>query len=257
MMTRMLRLLLIFLACAGWSSAAQGADRRYPVTDFDRVIVEGPYSVTLTVGPGSSAVAHGSIQALDAVTVEVQGTTLRIRRNRSAWGGTPGQPAGPVTITLATRNLRSARVIGTGTLAVAGARGLKVEFSVEGNGHMRATSLAADTLTLATRGSGSFELQGEAKVLTADIQGSGSLTGTAFTADTGTISAATSGSISLAARRAIKIVANGLGDVAIGGAPACTINGPGAAAVRCGGNAKVAAGNAAGTGPAAKRVSPP
>jgi hypothetical protein len=229
----MLRLALLFAACFV-CSAAHGADRRYPVTDFDQVIVEGPYSVTLTVGQPSAAVARGSPQALDAVTVEVQGTTLRIRRNRNSWGGTPGQAPGPATITLSTRNLRSARVIGTGTLAVSGARGLRLDFSVEGTGQVRATGLAADTLTLATRGSGSFDLQGEAKVLTADLQGSGSLVGHALTADTATVSASTSGSVTLMVRRAIKVIANGLGDVAIGGTPACTISGSGASGVRCG-----------------------
>jgi len=232
----MIRLLFLLaaLSCGAGAGAAQGADRRYAIADFDRVVVEGPYAVTLTVGPPSSATARGSAQALEGVIVDVQGTILRIRRNRNAWGGTPGRAPEPATIGLTTRNLRSARVAGTGSLAIGGARGLRVDFTVEGSGQLRATGLQADTLALGMRGSGSLQVEGAAKALTADIQGSGSLDGTGLTTETATIFAATSGNIGLSARRSAKITANGLGQVAVGGTPACTITGPGAAEVRCG-----------------------
>ena len=225
---------LALAAAAFTASAAHGGDRRYAVGDFDRVIVEGPYAVTLTVGPPSSAIGRGSSQALEAVTVDVQGTTLRIRRNRSAWGGTPGRAPEPATIALTTRNLRLARVIGAGSLDLSGARGLRVDLSVEGSGLLRGRALAADTLAIGLRGSGSFELAGNAKVVTADLQGSGSVDAGALTTETATILAATSGNVSLSARRAAKVTANGLGEIVVTGTPACTISGPAAAQVRCG-----------------------
>jgi hypothetical protein len=230
----MLRLLALTIALFAGAGAAHAADRRYAIADFDRVIIEGPYAVTLTVGQPSSAVGRGSAQALEAVTVDVQGTTLRVRRNRSAWGGTPGRAPEPATIALTTRNLRSVRVIGTGTMDLSGARGLRVDLSVEGSGRLRARALAADTLSLAIRGSGSFELAGSAKAVTADLQGSGSVDGTALTTESATIFAATSGTIALTARRAAKVTAHGLGEVTISGTPACTISGPAAGQVRCG-----------------------
>lgn len=230
----MLRLIALIAACLAAFGTAHGAERRYAVTDFDRVVIEGPYAVSLTVGPPSNALARGSAQALEAVTVEVQGTTLRVRRNRGAWGGPAGSPPEPATIVLTTRNLRMARVIGTGTLDLTGARGLRVDLSVEGSGQLRARSLAADTLFIGMRGSGSFELAGTAKALTAELQGSGSVQGAALATETATILAATSGNVSVSAGRAAKVTANGLGDIVIGGTPACTISGPAAAQVRCG-----------------------
>jgi hypothetical protein len=227
-------LIALFAGTGAGMGAAPAADRRYAIADFDRVIVEGPYVVTLTVGQPSSAVGRGSAQALEAVTVDVQGTTLRIRRNPGAWGGTPGRAPEPATITLSTRNLRSVRVIGTGSLDLSGARGLRVDLSVEGSGRLRARALAADTLALAMRGSGDLELAGTAKAVTADLQGSGSVDGTALTTETATIFAATSGNIILSARRSAKVTAHGVGDVVIVGTPACTISGPSAGQVRCG-----------------------
>jgi hypothetical protein len=227
------RLLLLLIACFA-AAPAHAADRRFAVPDFDRVIVEGPYAVTLAVGQPSSALARGSAQALEALSVEVQGTTLRIRRNRHAWGATPGQASPPATIVLTTRNLRSAQVNGTGSLDVSGARGLKLDLAVQGSGQLRGTALQVDNLIISLRGSGGLKLQGAAKVLTADIQGSGSLEGAALQTDTATLIAATSGTIGFAARTAVKVTANGLGEVAITGRPACTVTGPAASQVRCG-----------------------
>ena len=82
--------ILLAIAALALSAPAAAAERRYPVTDFDRVVVEGPYIVRLTAGPSSSATARGTQAALDRATIDVTGTTLRIRRNRSYWGGTPG-----------------------------------------------------------------------------------------------------------------------------------------------------------------------
>ncbi|HMJ94174.1 MAG TPA: DUF2807 domain-containing protein, partial [Allosphingosinicella sp.] len=85
-----MRILLTALLLLLFATPASAADQRVMVTDFDRVQVDGPYQVTLSVGRPSGVIASGSRGALDRVTIEVQGRTLRIRPNRSAWGGYPG-----------------------------------------------------------------------------------------------------------------------------------------------------------------------
>lgn len=95
MIARMKRILPA-LALAALAAAAPAAERRHTVTDFDRVHVEGPFEVTLATGRPSSAVVSGSPAAIERVSIEVQGRVLRIRPNRSAWGGYPGEGAGPV-----------------------------------------------------------------------------------------------------------------------------------------------------------------
>ncbi len=233
MMRSMVRFLatLIALFIAG---PAEAAERRYAVADFERIAVEGPYRVRLVVGGPSSAVASGSAQAIDAVSVDVQSGTLRVRRNGGAWGSAQGRPPEPATITLVTRNLRSARVVGAGSLEISGGRGLRIDLSVEGPGRLAATGIQADNLSVGLRGSGAMVLTGSAKALTADVQGSGSLDAAALDADAITLLAATAGEISLTARRSATVTANGLGSVTVAGSPACTLRGPGAAEVRCG-----------------------
>ena len=119
-MIRTLPLALLALAAA---APAAAAERTYSVTDFDRIQVDGPYRVTVTVGSGSSARAEGSAEALDHLSVDVQGGILRVRRNRSAWGGYPGEGAGSVAIALTTRDLRNAAVVGSGSLDIDRAQG--------------------------------------------------------------------------------------------------------------------------------------
>jgi hypothetical protein len=232
----MLRTLFALLGLAALASPATAADRRYSVNDFDRLIVAGPYQVRLVVGGPSSAVASGTREGLDRVTVDVQGRILRIRRNSSAWGGTPGADTGPVVITLATRSLRSARLIGPARLDLAGARGLDLELSVEGSGTIQAASLDIENLALALLGSGRLELAGAARALTGNFQGTGDVDASALAARGATVSTTTSGAVLLNVAGPVTVAANGLGEVTIAGRAICTISGPGADQVRCGSN---------------------
>lgn len=212
---------------------AGAAERRYSVTDFERVIVEGPYQVHLVVGPPSSAVVTGTREGIDRVAVDVQGTTLRIRRNRSAWGGAPGADAGPVRVELATRRLRSVRLVGPARAEVEGGEGLNIDLGVEGSGTLKATGIEADNLSLALLGSGRLEIGGVARRLRADFQGTGDVEGSALVSQDATIATNTVGTVSLTVNGPVTVNANGLGDVRILGRPVCTIRGMGASQVVC------------------------
>ncbi|HEX8124841.1 MAG TPA: head GIN domain-containing protein [Allosphingosinicella sp.] len=230
-MTRTLPLALLALAGA----PAGAAERNYSVTDFDRVQVDGPYRVTLTTGRSSAARAEGSVQALDQVSVDVQGGTLRVRRNRSTLGSYPAADPGPVTITLTTRDLRSAVVVGSGSLDIDRAKGLRVDVSVSGSGRLGVTAVESDTLVVGLLGSGRITLSGRTKQLKASVQGSGDLTASGLTADDAQIGSDTAGNVAVAVARTAKVTSTGAGDVEIIGSPACTVAAKGSGRVMCGG----------------------
>jgi hypothetical protein len=231
----MTRLLPAAFALAALAAPAAAEDRRYSVGDFDRLIVEGPYRVHLVTGRASAASAQGRRDALDRVTIDVQGQTLRIRRNRNAWGGAPGADSGTVTIELVTRALRSARLIGPARLDLEGVRGLNVELSVEGSGDLDAIGVDADHLSLALLGSGRLELAGAARELNGNFQGTGDIVAGSLRAGQAAITTTTSGAVAVTVNGPATIVANGLGNVRIFGRPDCTISGIAAEQVRCGG----------------------
>jgi hypothetical protein len=223
-------LLALFL-----SAPAVAAERNYSLTDFDRVRIEGPYQVRLTTGLATGGSASGSQQALEAVSVEVQGSTLRVRPNRSTWGGYPGQSSGPPpVITLRTRNQRAASVSGSGSLAIDKARGLQLDLALAGSGRLSVGALDTDRLTIAMLGSGKMSLAGKAKQLKATIQGSAELDAQGLRADELQLGAETAGPIRLAAGRSAKVKNSGAGDVTIAGSAACSVEALGTGTVRCG-----------------------
>jgi peptidoglycan hydrolase-like protein with peptidoglycan-binding domain len=230
-MTRILPLALAILVAAGSASAAE---RRYTVTDFDRVQVEGPFQVTLLTGLTASARADGSAEALDRVAVDVQGGTLRVRPNRSAWGGYPGDRAGPVRISVTTRDLRAASVIGSGSLGIDRAKGLRVDVSVSGSGRLSVGTVDADNLVVGLLGSGRITLAGHARQLKGTIQGSGDLAASGLKAEDAVLTADTAGSVAVEVARTVKLKASGPGDVEILGNASCTLEGEPMGQVRCG-----------------------
>ncbi len=234
MLLAMKRIMPALVALVAVAAPAWGADRRYSVTDFDRLVVEGPYTVRVITGRATSAAASGSQQAIDRVSIEVVGRTLRIRPNRSAWGGYPGEGGGPVTIEVTMRELRAATVAGPGSLAIDRAAGLRVDLALEGNGHLSIGSVAADNLTLGLIGAGRVELAGTVEQLRATVHGTGEFDGARLRADGANITTDTAGRITVGVSGQATVVASGLGEVEILGNPACTVSGLSAAQVRCG-----------------------
>jgi hypothetical protein len=227
---------IVLLAAAMIAAApASAAERRFMVVDFEKVQVEGPFEVVLTTGIPSGASATGSPGALDRVSIEVQGTTLHVRPNRSAWGGGyPGQSMGPLRIQISTRALRFASVIGAGSLTIDRVKGLRIDLAVSGNGTIGIAGVDADLLVATINGSGRIALGGKAKQLRASLAGTGDLQAPSFRVDDADIVADTSGAIAVTALRTAKVRANGTGSVAISGSAACNITGLGAGNVQCG-----------------------
>lgn len=233
MIPAMSRIMIAFLLVS-LAAPAGAADRRFTVTDFDRVQIDGPFEVVLVTGKGSSAKASGSAQALDRVSVEVQGRTLRVSPDHSAWGGYPGEGAGPVKIELSTHDIRSASVAGSGSLSIDRARAMRFDIAVAGSGRVAIGRIEADRLDLGLLGSGTIAVAGKVKSLQATVQGSGNLDAAALVAEDATINADTAGTIHVGVKRAAKVEATGQGDTRIIGTPACTVNALGSGRVACG-----------------------
>lgn len=230
-----MRILAAALLLALFATPAAAADQRVMVTDFDRVQVDGPYQVTLSVGRSSTVTATGSRDGIDRVLIEVQGRTLKIRPNKSAWGGYPGEPAGgALHIVATTQELRGASVQGGGSLSIDRAKGLRIDLTVSGNGRLGVAAMAADQLVLNLNGSGKIMLGGGTKQFRAYISGTGDLDAASFRADNADLVTDTSGAIAFTAVRTAKVRASGTGDVVIAGTAACTVTGLAGYLVRCG-----------------------
>ncbi|MGE0180601.1 MAG: head GIN domain-containing protein, partial [Sphingomonas sp.] len=216
---------LALLCLAIVATSASAAERRYSVTDFDRIEVDGPYVVRLTTGRATTAMATGPQAGIDRLTVEVSGQTLRIRRNRSGWTGTAGAQQGQVELAITTRTLRAARIIGPGRIEVDRLTGLRGDLNVEGSGELVVRDIATDNLFLRLVGSGRLELNGRTGRLNALFEGSGNAEAAGLVAQDAVVATTSFGIVALHATRTARITANGRGEVTVAGRPACTVLG--------------------------------
>jgi hypothetical protein len=229
-MTRHLPCLLLAAAALASSSAA-AADRNYTVTSFDQIRLNGPYKVRLTTGVAPYARASGSTQALDGVAIEVNGQILTVRRNSGSTPSYSGQPSGPVEIEIGTHDLRSASIVGAGSLDISAVRSLAFNLTVEGAGSARVGNLEVDQLKLWAAGTASASLTGSAKSATLLVRGVSSLDGAGLSVKDAVIGSEGPAMVRVNVSNTAKVDAKGASQVVLDGQPACTVAAAGSATV--------------------------
>ena len=227
----MRNLLILAAATVSLAAPAAAAERHYSVASFDRIRIDGGYRVSLATGIAPFATASGSQAALDGVTIDVQGRTLIVHADPAAWGGTPAEARGPVTITLGTHDLSAAWVNGAGSLTIDRVKGLGFELAVQGAGAATIGEVAVDQFKLGMAGSGVVRAAGSALKLTAIVRGSSTLEATGLMTRDAVIGAEGPASVRLTVGNSAKVDAEGLAAVNLSGSPACTVKLSGSATV--------------------------
>ena len=227
-MRKVSSLALCLLAVAG---AAAAADRSFTITSFDRIRVDGPHKVKLTTGVAPFARATGPSAGLDRLSVSVEGRTLVVRNNPSAWGGYPGRPVGPVELAVGTHDLTAAWLNGSGSLAVDKVSGLSFDLAVHGSGSAALANASVDHLKVAASGVGSVAVAGKAPKLTASVRGTSTLDATGLASKDAVVTIEGPSAVKLSASNSAKIDAFGNSTVVVAGNPACTVNAQGSATV--------------------------
>ena len=220
-----------FISLALLAGPADAAVRSFTITGFDRIRVDGPYRVRLTTNVAPFARASGSPAGLDSVLVEVQGRTLVVRRNSSAWGSNSGQSRGPIEVEVGTHELSNAWVNGSGGLSINQVRGAAFELTVSGSGIAEVARISVDRLTVGLAGTASARMSGNAVEAATLVRGTSSLDGTALIAKNATVGVEGASVVRLNVTGTAKVDANGPATVDLGGRPACTTRANGAAEI--------------------------
>lgn len=224
----MTRFLALFLLAAITPVGAAGLPRNFSVTSFDRIRVEGPYAVTLATGRAPSARAEGSAASLDAIDLRVEGTTLILRqRSGSGWSGS----ATPVSIRLSTPSLRTALLVGAGSLAIDRMDGLSVDVAMQGSGVLSVGNVSADRINASAQGSGALRLAGRGKVGSYVGRGTATLHADQLAVDEVTLAADGAGDVALTAKSRATLNIAGPVTVKVLGNPACTVRASGSVAI--------------------------
>ncbi|QDZ08550.1 DUF2807 domain-containing protein [Sphingomonas panacisoli] len=224
------------LALSALALPASAADRTFTITSFDRIRVEGPFDVRLTVGnAGASAKASGDAEVIGNLDIDVQGTTLVIRKGTGGWGerGKIGGPA-PV-ITLVTSNLRTAAVVGGGKLVATGKlRSQKLDFQINGAGSIDAQGVDSDELSVTIIGTGTVALagrSGRARMLT---NGPGTIMAIPLVVSDLVVRLDGPGETQATARFTADLTSTGLGRIVVTGGAKCTTNAQAGGPILCG-----------------------
>ncbi len=224
-------ILICSLAAALAAAPATAAERSFTLTSFDRIRVEGPFAVNLITNRSPFARASGSTRAIERVSLRVEGRTLYVRADRSAWGGNPDAPAGPVVVDIGTYDLVQASLSGAGSLSIDRVRGLSFGLIVSGSGSATIADARLDELRVSVAGSALAKLGGSAKQFTALVRGSGSVDSAGLAVKDATLAAHGPATIRATASNSAKITASGTASVAIAGGGACTLKVSGSASV--------------------------
>lgn len=226
-----LRLLILAGAATALGAPGLAATRNFSVNGFDQVRIDGPYRVQMTTGVAPFARASGSPDAINGISIEVQGRTLVVRKSPSSWGGYPGESPGPVEISVGAHELSKVWLNGAGSLAIDKARSQSFDVSVQGAGSVSIGRLETDRLTAGLLGSGSAVIGGSAAEVTAIARGTSTFDGSALSSKNATVGAEGNSVIKLTATNTAKVDSQGTAMVELGGRPACTVRASGSATV--------------------------
>ncbi|WP_374510367.1 head GIN domain-containing protein [Niveibacterium sp.] len=208
---------MLFTAALSIAAPAVSADSGKldkPLAAFDRLEVSVPFDVSWQAGPPHVS-AEGDADYIERLRVEVRDGKLFVdaRPGNFSWFGAERK----LKIRISSPELREARLIGSGDMALNAPNGDALAISLSGSGDLVARGVKAKRLDVRLSGSGDVVVDGETDSLQAALSGSGDIKLKALQARETTLTLAGSGDIE--ARAGDRLAANctGSGDIDVYG----------------------------------------
>jgi hypothetical protein len=207
--------------------------RAFPVGEFQRIEVSGPYQVSVATGQAPSVHATGNQKMIDRMVVEIEDGTLKIHPEKRGGFRMGWSDNGNAKVTVTAQALEGAAIAGSGALAIDRVAGEAFDGSVAGSGDLQLANVDVQRLKMAIGGSGSIKAAGRARDANYAIGGSGDIRATKLAAQTAKVSIGGSGNIAGQASETAKISIAGSGNVAMTGGAKCEISKAGSGNVDC------------------------
>lgn len=226
------RLLTAAVVAACLASSAQAAERKFMVSSFDKLIVEGDLNVQLTTGKAPSAIASGEKRAVDTVNIERSGTTVTVRYRPSAV--TRSKTGEPVTLTLTTHNIGTIILRGSAVMTADTVKAPNSRVEIIGAGSLTINDIKSDKLISIVQGSAKFAIA-KGAVATGDmlIDGAADIAAPDLIFNELRLIQNGQAKSLLRAERKVEISTAGSGSVEILGKATCFIREAGNAKIRC------------------------
>ncbi len=214
------------------AAPVHAAERRFMVTDFERIDIGGPHVITVVTGRPQGVKAIGDSAALDRLKVTVHSRRLRIAMDKG--NGWDWSKATPLRIEISAHRLSGITLSGSAMLDVDQLGGDVVDLHVAGSAHLAARQIKARTLDLSLSGRGSMTLNGHCDTARITLNGAGSIDAGALTCKDVTSRLYGSGQLEIRAEQKATLAASGAGDIHILGGADCKVTQSGAGLIRCG-----------------------
>jgi Putative auto-transporter adhesin, head GIN domain len=222
-------------------ASGQRAQRSFEVGAFQRVALQGPHNVVVTVGGAPSVRAEGDTAALDMLDIRVENGNLVVGTRRGwSWRG----PSGEVTVHVTAPAIQEASIGGSGDMRIDRVQGDRFEASIGGSGDMEIGAVQARETEFSIAGSGDIRASGQAEAADISIAGSGSMALNGLQVRRAHVSIMGSGGIDVQASEAVEGSIMGSGDVTVAGAARCSVSRLGSGSVNCAGGSGNAGGGA-------------
>ena len=233
---RTIKTAMIGLPLIAAALPAEAATRNIPVPSFNKLRVEGPYTVRVHTGGSVSVKASGPETLLDKLVVETRGNTLLVSTEKGwSWRGMSWGKQETVYVDISVPMIEAAELNGSGTVTVDKVRATGFTALLTGSGDLDISRLETGNLKATVTGSGDLALAGKAGRADMSVTGSGNLRAGGLTVNVLTASVLGSGDLDVGATRTAKARVMGSGDISIAGRPTCTTSKMGSGDIKCGG----------------------
>ena len=224
--------LAIILATASVITAAPAfaAERNFPVTDFEQIVLAGSTDISVTTGSRVSVVAVGADADIDRLDIRVEGNRLLVGTKKGNWTWSTREG---VKLRVTVPNLSAATISGSGDMDINRVKG---PFSgrISGSGDMSIAAVDATTLNLAISGSGEIEAaSGRCGAGNFATTGSGDIDAANVRCETLSATVTGSGNVDGQATATATLRVTGSGNVKVTGGARCTTSTTGSGTTRC------------------------
>lgn len=211
--------------------AASTVDRSFAVTGFERVQATGSENITIVTGKAPSVVATGPSDRLDRLDIQVDGDTLKIGHKPGNWASWSREG---VKIRITVPAVKGVKLTGSGSVVLD--RGTGPEFSAEltGTGGLNIGQVDAQSVLMATSGSGGISAEGKCSSVKVTISGSGDTRIGNLACQDAEVRISGSGNVAAHATATANVRISGSGDVNIAGGARCTTKSSGSGTIACG-----------------------
>ena len=217
--------------------SARAATKSFLVGSFDELIVEGDIIVKLDNMKAPSAKASGDHSLVEALKIERNGLTVKIRVQDYEGTTQKAKIGAPLVVTLGGRGVRKVSVDGNSQLDINQLRapGMVVTLKMSGAGQINVGKIESDRMDVNLAGTGGIDIaSGKVRAARLSVNGSGKMGASKLSLMQATLFQQGNATTHLRVDEKMDISNSGSGTIQIDGGATCFVRQPGSAKIVCG-----------------------